>query len=469
MKSKTKALTPEEKLSQALLPREEWPYELPKGWVWTRMVYISSRIKRGRTPKYADEGSVLVFAQKCNQKDGTINLDKAQFLRTENIAKYNDEEYLHDLDTVVNSTGTGTLGRVGLYRQEDNHTGCRIVPDTHVTIVRTIQPINALYFNLFMKSLKDFLEKQGVGSTNQKELRPETIGQIDFPLPPLPEQQRIVDKIESLFSKLDEAGDRLQKVLDGYEARRAAILHEAFSGKWTGDHGAGDMSVPKGWRKAAIKDLCHRLSYGTSKKSLAEGKYIVIRMGNLQNGTIDWSNLAYSNDETEYAKYKLNPGDVLFNRTNSSELVGKTSIYKGEYPAIYAGYLIKLDYDRALINGEYLNYYLNSPRAKLYYNQVKTDGVNQSNINSKKIGNFEIAFPSMEEQNNIVSKLNHIFENDKKSLFLAKKSLSKIDLLKKSILARAFRGELGTQDPSDPSALELLKECVLAGKEVSKS
>ena len=111
---------------------------------------------------------------------------------------------------------------------------------------------------------------------------------------------------------------------------------------------------------------------------------IVIRMGNLQGGEIDWKNLAYSDDKNDIKKYKLSTGDVLFNRTNSAELVGKTSIYRGEYPAIYAGYLIKLDYDRNILSGEYLNYVLNSPNAKEYCNRVKTDGVNQSNINAKK-------------------------------------------------------------------------------------
>lgn len=462
MKSKTKALTPEEKLSQALLPREEWPYELPKGWVWTRMEYVYQVNPKSKCEDEAEASFVPMekisagfnfefqFDIKSwkDIKKGHPHFEEndVAFAKISPCFENRKSFIAHNL---INGIGAGT---------------------TELVVLR--QPLISSLYTYWLVNSERFISG-GVntysGTVGQQRINMDYVRNYPVPLPPLPEQQRIVDKIESLFSKLDEAGDRLQKVLDGYEARRAAILHEAFSGKWTGDHGAGNMSVPKGWRKAAIKDICHRLSYGTSKKSLAEGKYIVIRMGNLQNGTIDWSNLAYSNDEAEYAKYKLNPRDVLFNRTNSSELVGKTSIYKGEYPAIYAGYLIKLDYDRALINGEYLNYYLNSPRAKLYYNQVKTDGVNQSNINSKKIGNFEIAFPSMEEQNNIVSKLNHIFENDKKSLFLAKKSLSKIDLLKKSILTRAFRGELGTQDPSDPSVLELLKECVMAGKEDSQS
>lgn len=234
MAKKKQPLTPEEKLAQALVPKEQQPYELPKGWVWTRVKEITTRIKRGRTPKYVEKSEVLVFAQKCNQKDGTINLDKAQYLNPDNISKYAPEEYLIDLDTVINSTGTGTLGRVGLYKEADNNTQLKVVPDTHVTIVRAKHHLNPFYMNYYLLSLKNYLEQQGSGSTNQKELKPDTIGNLLFPLPPLPEQQRIVARIESLFAKLDAAREKLQQVLDTQEARRAAILYKAFTGQLTG-------------------------------------------------------------------------------------------------------------------------------------------------------------------------------------------------------------------------------------------
>ncbi len=142
---------------------------------------------------------------------------------------------------------------------------------------------------------------------------------------------------------------------------------------------------------------------------------IVLRMGNLQNGEIDWNDLAYSDDERDIKKYLLSKGDVLFNRTNSAELVGKTSIYRGEYPAIYAGYLIKLDYDCGILNGEYLNYVLNSPNAKEYCNRVKTDGVNQSNINARKIGAYVIPLPPLDEQKEIVRLLDDLLGREQRT------------------------------------------------------
>ena len=279
-----------------------------------------------------------------------------------------------------------------------------------------------------------------------------------IPLPPLPEQRRIVDRIESLFAKLDEAKQKVQDALDSFETRKAAILHKAFTGeltaRWRKEHGVGMES----WITVSVSEICHSLKYGTAKKSASEGSVVVIRMGNLQDGEIDWSDLAYSNDKEDIEKYKLIPGDVLFNRTNSPALVGKTSVYRGDYPAIYAGYLIKLDYDHSRIIGDYLNYSLNTISAKEYCNSVKTDGVNQSNINAKKIGAYKFAMPNIEEQTEIVRILDDLLAKEQQAKEAAEVVLEQIDLIKKSILARAFHGELGTNDPAEESAVELLKE-----------
>lgn len=279
---------------------------------------------------------------------------------------------------------------------------------------------------------------------------------IPVPLPPLAEQQRIVEQIETLFAQLDEAKEKVQTVVDGFETRKAAILHQAFTGQltaqWREEHGLTLDS----WEKHPLRELCHSLKYGTSKKSKSEGSTVVIRMGNLQNGKIDWSNLAFSDDEEDIKKYSLKPNDVLFNRTNSPELVGKTSIYRGEYPAIYAGYLIKLDYSDLLV-GAYLNYVMNSPYAKDYCNAVKTDGVNQSNINAKKIGEFIIPVPTLPEQEQIVSILDSLLEKEQAAYDAALAVLEQIDLIKKAVLARAFRGELGTNRPDEESAVKLLR------------
>lgn len=326
----------------------------------------------------------------------------------------------------------------------------------HIFKVIPKEGVNKKYLYYYLLHVVDQLYAKTHGS-GMVHITIKPFKATEIPIPSLAKQQRIVDRIESLFAKLDEAKQKAQDALDSFETRKAAILHKAFTGEltaqWRKEHGVGMES----WENVSVSEICHSLKYGTAKKSSSEGTVVVIRMGNLQDGEISWDDLAYSNDEEDIEKYKLVPGDVLFNRTNSPALVGKTSIYRGEYPAIYAGYLIKLDYDRSRVIGDYLNYSLNTVSAKEYCNSVKTDGVNQSNINAKKIGAYIFAMPQIDEQAEIVRLLNDLLIKEQQAKEAAEGVMEQIDLIKKSILARAFRGELGTNDPNEESAVELLK------------
>ena len=164
---------------------------------------VCKPIKRGKSPKYIEQSNVLVFAQKCNQKDGPVSLEKALYLDESTLNKYPKEEFLQKGDVVINSTGTGTLGRVGYFNVDLPHNIKGIVPDSHVTTVRILPEIDKLYCYYFIKNKQSYLETMGEGSTNQKELKPDTISSLCFPLPPYPEQKRIVFKIEELFSSLE--------------------------------------------------------------------------------------------------------------------------------------------------------------------------------------------------------------------------------------------------------------------------
>ena len=325
----------------------------------------------------------------------------------------------------------------------------------HIFKVIPKEGVNKKYLYYYLLHVVDQLYAKTHGS-GMVHITIKPFKATEIPIPSLAKQQRIVDRIESLFAKLDEAKQKAQDALDSFETRKAAILHKAFTGEltaqWRKEHGVGMES----WENVSVSEICHSLKYGTAKKASSEGTVVVIRMGNLQDGEISWDDLAYSNDEEDIEKYKLVPGDVLFNRTNSPALVGKTSIYRGEYPAIYAGYLIKLDYDRSRVIGDYLNYSLNTVSAKEYCNSVKADGVNQSNINAKKIGAYIFAMPQIDEQAEIVRLLNDLLIKEQQAKEAAEGVMEQIDLIKKSILARAFRGELGTNDPGEESVEELL-------------
>lgn len=181
------------------------PFDIPETWLWIRLQNIVKKtIKRGKSPKYAPTGNVQVFAQKCNVKTGGINMDLALFLDEASINKYSDDEYLHDGDIVINSTGGGTMGRVGIFHDTDRIDNMSVVPDSHVTVIRACDFIDYKYLYYFIKQNQAYLEKQGDGSTNQIELKPVTIASLMLPLPPLKEQHRIVTKIEELVLYCDK-------------------------------------------------------------------------------------------------------------------------------------------------------------------------------------------------------------------------------------------------------------------------
>ena len=216
------------------------------------------------------------------------------------------------------------------------------------------------------------------------------------------------------------------------------------------------FELPKGWCWCKLEDIASDLLYGTSEKSLSEGLVPVLRMGNINRiGEIDWNNLVYTSNQADIAKYSLKQDDLLFNRTNSAEWVGKTAIYKGNKNAIYAGYIIRI---RTIsVNADYINYVMNSSYHRAWCDEVKTDAVNQSNINAQKLSQFYIPIPPYKEQERIVNSVQRWttfidnIEKEKSNLAFS------VTETKSKILDLAIHGKLVPQDPTDEPASELLK------------
>ena len=220
------------------------------------------------------------------------------------------------------------------------------------------------------------------------------------------------------------------------------------------------FEIPNGWEWCRLREVIFSPKYGTSNKSTEKGEMPVLRMGNIQNGEIVFEKLVYSNNAEDNRKYALICGDLLFNRTNSAELVGKTGIYRGQQPAIYAGYIILLR--PILINSDYLNYILGSSYARSYCKEVKTIGVQQCNINADKISNFLIPIAPYSEQIRIIQTLHIIsvplLKFSKEQANKESLNFEIHDKLKKSILQEAIRGNLVPQIAEEGTAQELLKQ-----------
>lgn len=344
-------------------------------------------------------------------------------------------------------------------------------------------------------SARDLLSENREGTTVQS-VKMDTLCGFDLHVPPLAEQKRIVAKVEKLLEKVDASRARLDKVSALLKRFRQSVLAAACSGRLTTDWRMRNpidtrcddlvarirnrrekhaktpaqqvklrdiysiteeesTALPDGWGYVALSKICESFDYGTSAKSKPSGKVPVLRMGNIQNGCIDWNDLVYTSDAQEILAYSLKPNTVLFNRTNSPELVGKTSIYLGERPAIFAGYLIRVNHCPEL-DPRYLNMCLNTNYARAFCQSVKTDGVSQSNINAQKLGHYEVPYPPISEQLEIVRRVEEMFALADRLEARVGKARGQVDKLTQSILAKAFRGELVPQDPNDEPAERLL-------------
>ena len=184
---------------------DEIPFNIPENWKWVRLNdIVVKEIRRGKPPVYDKKGTSFAFAQKCNSKYNGIDLSLAKTISENSLKKYSDEDVIQALDIVVNSTGTGTLGRVGLI-DSTMQIHAAYYPDSHVTIVRTPKYMSK-YIYIILKNNEKYLEEKGEGSTNQKELKPLTIQNLLIPLPPVLEQKRIVERFNTILQNINAVG-----------------------------------------------------------------------------------------------------------------------------------------------------------------------------------------------------------------------------------------------------------------------
>ncbi len=336
------------------------------------------------------------------------------------VIGFNDT-YLYEDSQVLISCRGAYSGKINLSPQK-----CWITNNS--LVIKLVNPnIDKLFLYYALQAVS---KKNLVTGTAQPQVTINNANELIIPLPPLPTQRLIVFRIETLFAELDKAVQHLRTAQQQIKTYRQAVLNHWLT------------NGSENWEHTTIGNIVEKVEYGSSAKSEKEGKVPVLRMGNIQKGRFDWSDLVYSNNDEEINKYLLKRDDVLFNRTNSPELVGKTAIYKGERPAIFAGYLIRLHYKKDLINADFLNYFLNSDIARNYGNTVKSDGVNQSNINGQKLKTYPIALPPLTEQQRIVNEIESRLSQATASETYIENALQQAEALRQSILKKAFEGEL---------------------------
>lgn len=184
---------------------DEIPFDIPKSWAWVRLNDICDYIHRGKSPTYGSLKKLPIIAQKCNQWN-KIYTDRCLFAEEKSIERYTDEQYLRIGDIIINSTGTGTVGRTGLIEDYVFNHYDKFVADSHVTVVRANKSIIPAYVYLFLISpqIQVDVESKCSGSTNQIELGTNTIKNYLIPLPPINEQQRIVRVYNKILYKIKD-------------------------------------------------------------------------------------------------------------------------------------------------------------------------------------------------------------------------------------------------------------------------
>ena len=421
----------------------EAPYELPEGWKWEtleKLCFIPITDGTHQTPTYSDSDSGIPF---ISSKDVT-----KEFIDWSNI-KYITKELHSELykrvapqidDILLAKNGTtGVAAIVDTDKIFDIYVTLALIrPNKEIILPRfLLQVINS---PICKNQFDEHLTGIGVPNLHLRDIRTTMI-----PLPPtLAEQQRIVNRIESMFAKLDEAKEKAQNVVDGFETRKAAILHKAFTGeltaKWRKENGVSDDS----WEEKLFDSCIAKMQNGLSKRSGNEGEEtVVLRLANMGEDDFDVSDLrTIKLTSKEKNNYSLAKNDVVMIRVNGSKTnVGRQLLVKNNKGWSFCDHIIRIQFEVFCLP----NYMVYFSKTKEYIDYVQDNMVSsagQNTISRKGLSNLFLKVPTLPEQQEIVRILDIIIEKENKAKQAAGAVLDQIALLKKSILARAFRGEL---------------------------
>ena len=450
-KKKETILTPEEKLQEALVPESEWPYKIPENWRWVygRLCFLPMESKKpsGDLFKYIDIDSI------DNKRQAVTDPKIIEVVKAPSRAS----RALHKGDTIF-SMVRPYLKNIAYI--DDSLADS--IASTGFYVCSPKENIDPKYIYYLMVSpyVVDGLNSYMKGD-NSPSIRKDDIEMFQYPLPPLPEQQRIVDRIESLFAKLDEAKEKAQAVVDGFEGRKAAILHKAFTGELTEEWRERQGISAEKWKKKEIGKFAFvtKLAGFEYTKNIAPNltdRGIPLFKGkNVQKGELVLEFESYIPKEVsdELSRSKLTRKCLL---TPYVGTIGNIAIFDGTFEAHLGSNVGKIEINSDIIE-EFLLYYL---RSDLGYKELTKEkkATAQESISIQAIRNVIVPVPMRKEQERIVEILDQLIGKEKQVEEIAVYTIEQIDTMKKSILARAFRGELGTNDPSDESAEELLKQ-----------
>lgn len=431
-KTKGSNLSIEERLEQALIPNWDEPYKLPENWCWVKLGTICSLEKGEKS-----EGKELVYLDAKTLR----GMGEPQFRNSGNVVNKDQKVIL------VDGENSGEVFVVS----------CQGYMGSTFKIISMSDKVNEMYIRYFIDHNRDKLRNNKIGSAIP-HLNKELFYGLELPFPPFSEQSRIVNHIEYLFAKLDEAKEKAQDVVDGFETRRAAVLHKAFSGaltaKWREENGVAFEE----WTTYSLSKCCKIGSGGTPSRKKSE--YYMGDIPWIKTGEIEWNEVfdseeKISQEAIDNSSAKLyNPGAVLVAMYGMGVTRGRAAILGVKAATNQAVCVLQ---PQEYLNNRYLFYFF---MCNYWSVREQAVGGNQLNLSATIIGKLNIDIPSVTEQMEIVRILDNLILKEQTAKETAEAVIEQIEIMKKAILARAFRGELGTNDPSEESAVERLKKII---------
>ncbi|WP_300710564.1 restriction endonuclease subunit S [uncultured Desulfovibrio sp.] len=430
------------------LPVAEQPYPLPTGWKWVRLGSVIS-LYRGVSYKKEDAHSAphqndCLILRGGNIGEGTINLEADNVYVDKSLVSEHQIIKKFDIIIVTSTGSTKVIGRAGVSPQDYSN----VAFGAFLTLARTINGFNKKYISLYFQTqiYRERIQRLSKG-VNINNVRSEYITECELPLPPREEQERIVARIESLFARLDEAREKVDAVVEGSETRKAALLHKAFSGeltaKWREEKGV-DITSWETKILGALADLQTGLMKGRKTTGPTVSKPY-LRVANVQDGFFDLSEIKRIEVEQEQVgRWILQNEDVLFTEGGDFDKLGRGAVWEEQIAdCLHQNHIFVVRVHKNILNPYFLSYQTRSKYGKEYFLACSKQTTNLASINSTQLKKFPVRLPPLPEQEEIVRLLDSLLERERQIREAAEQVRERIDLMKKAILARAFRGELG--------------------------
>lgn len=453
-----KKMTYDEMLKDAFIVEKF--HSLPDYWAWVKLGTLIKTVKNGTTQKQNQNGFGMPVSRIETIQNNKIDLNRIRHIQEYNNLKKTDYYEIDDI-ALSHINSEKHVGKTALISED-------ILPLVHGMNLLRLSFVDKKFAKHFWYYSMSYEYKESIidrinRAVNQVSLNQTMLKTIPIPLPPLAEQQRIVDRIESLFERLDRAKELVQQALDSFENRRSAILHKAFTGeltaKWREKNG---VSLDR-WEESCLgKLIVDGPQNGLYKPRTAYGQgNLIVRIDNFYDGNInDWNTLKrLSLTDDEIQRYSLSNNDIIVNRVNSIKYLGKSALVRDlDQICVFESNVMRFKTTDD-VNNEFLIRLMNSHLGLSELRKNAKHAVNQASINQTDVKSAKIKLPTLKEQQQIISILNNLLEKENRVTELIS-IIDDIDVMKKTILAKAFRGELGTGNPDDEPAINLVERIV---------